>query len=89
MMYIDAVCNGIDDIPTVSKEAREEAQKIYEKEGLDGLTAKLKELDPVWYEKVDLKNHERWKQIQDSLKRERGFWNFLLSWTKGLTLSIH
>lgn len=59
MMYIDAVCNGIDDIPTVSKEAREEAQKIYEKEGLDGLTAKLKELDPVWYEKVDLKNHRR------------------------------
>ena len=59
MMYIDAVCNGIDDIPTVSKEAREEAQKIYETEGLEGLTAKLKELDPVWYEKVDLKNHRR------------------------------
>lgn len=59
MMYIDAVCNGIDDIPTVSKEAREAAQKIYEEEGLDGLTAQLKELDPVWYEKVDLKNHRR------------------------------
>ena len=59
MMYIDAVCNGIDDIPTVSKEARGEAQKIYEAEGLEGLTAKLNELDPVWYEKVDLKNHRR------------------------------
>ena len=59
MMYIDAVCNGIDDIPTVSKEAREKAQEIYEKEGLDGLTAQLKDLDPVWYEKVDLKNHRR------------------------------
>ena len=59
MLYIDSVCNGIDDIPTVSKEAREAAQKIYKEEGLDGLTAKLKELDPVWYEKVDLKNHRR------------------------------
>ena len=59
MMYIDAVCNGIDDIPTVSAEARAEAQKIYDEEGLEGLTAKLKELDPVWYEKVDLKNYRR------------------------------
>ena len=59
MMYIDAVCNGIDDIPTVSAETRAEAQKIYEEQGLEGITAKLKELDPVWYEKVDLKNHRR------------------------------
>ncbi len=59
MMYIDAVCNGIDDIPTVSKEAREEAQKIYENEGLEGLTDKLKELDPIHYDKVDLKNYRR------------------------------
>ena len=59
MMYIDAVCNGIDDIPTVSKEAREAAQKIYDEQGLEGLTATLKELDPVWYNKVDLKNYRR------------------------------
>ena len=38
---------------------RAEAQKIYEEQGLEGLTAKLKELDPVWYEKVDLKNYRR------------------------------
>ena len=59
MMYIDAVCKGIDDIPTVDKETREIMISRYEQEGLDTLCAELKLLDPEYYNIVDLKNHKR------------------------------
>ena len=59
MMYIDAVCKGIDDIPTVDKETREIMINRYEQEGLDTLCAELKLLDPEYYNIVDLKNHKR------------------------------
>jgi len=59
MMYIDAVCNGMDDIPRVSTEIREEVMNLYKEKGLDYLTSMLKLLDPVWYNKVDLKNPKR------------------------------
>lgn len=59
MMYIDAVCKGIDDIPTVDKETREIMMSRYEEEGLDKLCAELKLLDPEYYNIVDLKNPKR------------------------------
>lgn len=59
MMYIDALCNGIDDIPTVDKETREFIIHKYEDEGLDKLVAELKLLDPEYYASVDLKNPKR------------------------------
>lgn len=59
MMYIDAVCNGMDDVPRVNDETRQAVIEMYEKHGLDYITSMLKVLDPVWYEKVDLKNHKR------------------------------
>lgn len=59
MMYIDAVCNGMDDVPRVNEETRQAVIEMYEKHGLDYITSMLKVLDPVWYEKVDLKNHKR------------------------------
>ncbi|MCD7901864.1 MAG: tRNA (adenosine(37)-N6)-dimethylallyltransferase MiaA [Bacteroides sp.] len=59
MMYIDAVCKGIDDIPTVDMETRELLLQRYENEGLDRLCAELKLLDPEYYSIVDLKNHKR------------------------------
>lgn len=59
MLYIDAICKGIDDMPTVDLDTRRFMQKKYEKEGLDGLTRELKLLDPDYYFKVDLKNHKR------------------------------
>ena len=58
-MYIDAVCKGIDDIPTIDSQLREELKQRYEKEGLDSIRAELKILDPVFYDQVDLKNHKR------------------------------
>lgn len=59
MMYVDAVCKGIDDIPTVDKDTRELMIHRYETEGLDQLCAELRVLDPEYYRIVDLKNPKR------------------------------
>ena len=59
MMYVDAICKGIDDIPTVDKETRELMMRRYEEEGLEQLCAQLKLLDPEYYQIVDLKNPKR------------------------------
>lgn len=59
MMYIDAVCNGIDDIPTVDSEVREQLKKRLQTEGLEPLRNELRLLDPEYYKIVDLKNPKR------------------------------
>lgn len=59
MMYIDALCKGIDDIPTVDAETRTLMLERYEAEGLEALCAELKLLDPEYYRIVDLKNPKR------------------------------
>lgn len=59
MMYIDAICKGIDDIPTVDSETRRMMMEKYENEGLERLCSKLKLLDPEYYSIVDLKNPKR------------------------------
>ncbi|MBP6065604.1 tRNA (adenosine(37)-N6)-dimethylallyltransferase MiaA [Bacteroides sp.] len=59
MMYIDAICKGIDDIPSIDAETRETMMKRYEDEGLERLCAELRLLDPEYYKIVDLKNHKR------------------------------
>ena len=59
MMYIDAVCNGIDDIPTVRDDIREEMKRRYAEEGLEALCEDLRRLDPEHYDIVDRQNHRR------------------------------
>ncbi len=59
MMYIDAVCKGIDEIPTIDEKLRKEVYELYESEGLDAIRARLKILDPDFYNEVDLKNPKR------------------------------
>ena len=59
MMYIDAICKGIDDIPTVDNDTRQMMMYKYEKDGLERLCAELKLLDPEYYSIVDLKNPKR------------------------------
>ncbi len=59
MMYIDAVCQGIDDIPTVDEATRRLMKRKLETEGLDALVAELKVLDPEHYKIVDLHNTRR------------------------------
>ena len=59
MMYIDAVCNGIDDIPTIREDIRQGMKKRLEQEGLESLTEELKTLDPEYWEIVDRQNPRR------------------------------
>ena len=58
-MYIDAVCNSIDEIPDIDPAVRAKFISLYRKEGVEGLRTALKLLDPVHYTKVDLKNPKR------------------------------
>lgn len=59
MMYIDAVCNGIDDIPTVDDQTRTWMKRRLAEEGLPALVQELKELDPEHYAVVDKQNPRR------------------------------
>lgn len=59
MMYVDAVCKGIDQIPTITPETREMMQEKYRRQGLEELCKELKLLDPAYYQIADLKNHKR------------------------------
>lgn len=59
MLYIDAVCKGIDNIPTISKEIRNYVMNKYNKEGLESIRQQLKGLDPDYFQIVDQNNHKR------------------------------
>jgi len=59
MMYIDAVCDGIDDIPTIDDETRALMKRRLAEEGLEQLCEDLKRLDPEYYEIVDRQNPRR------------------------------
>lgn len=59
MMYIDAVCNGIDDIPSVDAQTREYWTNQYEEKGLEFIQNELKRLDASHYNEVDLNNAKR------------------------------
>ena len=59
MMYIDAVCNGIDDIPTVDEETRALLKRRLAEEGLPALVEQLRQLDPEHYAIVDRQNPRR------------------------------
>ena len=58
-MYIDAVCKGIDDIPTIMPEIREWMMTRLTQEGLPALVEELRELDPEHYQIVDKNNPRR------------------------------
>ena len=59
MMYIDAVCDGIDDIPTIDEETRRLMKQRLADEGLEALCEELRRLDPEYYEIVDRQNPRR------------------------------
>ena len=59
MMYIDAVCDGIDDIPTIDDETRRLMKQRLADEGLEALCEELRRLDPEYYEIVDRQNPRR------------------------------
>ncbi|MDL2257002.1 tRNA (adenosine(37)-N6)-dimethylallyltransferase MiaA [Bacteroidales bacterium OttesenSCG-928-I14] len=59
MMYLDAVCKGIDEIPTIDEELRNELKTLYDNQGIEPIKEQLRVLDPVFYRQVDLDNHKR------------------------------
>ena len=58
-MYVQALCQGIDEMPEIPLEVREQLNKRLEKEGLESLLEDLKKLDPHYYEVVDRHNPQR------------------------------
>jgi len=87
MLYIDTLCNGIDDIPTVDPELRQQLTNRLETEGIDQLRNELRLLDPVYCNEADLKNTKRvlhalevclmtgkpYSSLRTKTKRERPF----------------
>lgn len=59
MLYIDAVCKGIDSMPDADPEIRNSLKNRFEIEGIESLRLQLKKLDPEYYNQVDLKNPAR------------------------------
>ena len=59
MLYIDAVCRGIDDIPTIDEELRWSVRRIYDEQGIEEVRRRLRLLDPQHYAEVDLRNVKR------------------------------
>lgn len=58
-LYIKAVCEGLDEMPPVNGELRTQLTDTWARDGLPALVARLKDLDPVYYAKVDLANPQR------------------------------
>ncbi len=59
MLYIDAVCNGLDDIPKVDEALRSQVRKDYEQKGLEWLQSEVQRLDPAYWAAVDRQNPQR------------------------------
>lgn len=59
MLYIDAVCNGLDDIPKVDEALRIQVRKDYEQKGLEWLQSEVQRLDPAYWAVVDRQNPQR------------------------------
>lgn len=59
MMYVDAVCKGIDDLPTISAQVRHDAYALLEIGGIEAVRSRLRELDPVYESQADPSNHKR------------------------------
>lgn len=58
-MYVDAVCKGFDKLPDIKPAIREKLNAQLASEGLDALTKQLAQLDPAYYQQVDLANKQR------------------------------
>lgn len=61
-LYIDAICNGIDEIPDIDPDLRKKIDAQFQEEGIEGLRLTLQHLDPEYYDVVDLQNPARLKR---------------------------
>jgi tRNA dimethylallyltransferase len=58
-LYIKAICEGFDDIPSAEPEIRDKLNHEFSKNGIIHLQEKLKQADPVYYAQVDINNPQR------------------------------
>jgi tRNA dimethylallyltransferase len=58
-LYVDAVCKGFDNLPEADLETRNKINNLLKLKGIEGLQELLKELDPVYYNQVDINNPQR------------------------------
>jgi tRNA dimethylallyltransferase len=85
-MYIDAVCKGIDDIPTVTPDIRRKIRIEYQTEGLEAIRDRLQQVDPVYYSKADLNNPQRiMKALEIAKMTGRPYSSFLTGKAKKRT----
>jgi tRNA dimethylallyltransferase len=88
-LYVDAVCYGIDDLPTVDTDLRKQLMEQYHNEGIDFLRRQLKILDPEHYLKVDLHNPNRMlKAIEISLMTGKPYSSLLTATRKKRDFNI-
>lgn len=82
-LYIDAVCRGIDELPSADPVLRKQLHQRLQKEGLGPLTEELKRLDPNSYQRIDLHNHMRvLKALEVSIQTGLPYSSFLSSTPK-------
>jgi tRNA dimethylallyltransferase len=88
-MYINAVCDGIDDLPTIDQTLRDDLIKKHDEEGIESIRLQLKMLDPVSYSKIDLKNPKRMlKALEVSLQTGKPYSTFLTDTKKNRDFNI-
>ena len=88
-LYIDAVCRGIDELPSADPVLRKQLHQRFRNEGLGPLTEELKRLDPRSYERIDLKNHMRvLKALEVSIQTGSPYSSFLSATAKPRPFSI-
>lgn len=88
-LYIDAVCNGIDDIPDPDQNIRDEVIALFQNEGIEALRNRLKILDPVYYDQVDLANYKRlMRAIEVSIQMGQPYSWFLTNSSKKRDFNI-
>lgn len=58
-LFINAICNGFDELPVASEETRNKLNQLLSEKGIEYLQEKLKNVDPVYYSEVDIKNPQR------------------------------
>ncbi|MEP0265562.1 tRNA (adenosine(37)-N6)-dimethylallyltransferase MiaA [Dokdonia sp.] len=77
-MYVDAVINGLDYFPEIQPGIREQLTTLYKEQGIEALQTLLKEKDPVYYNRVDIQNHQRVSRaLEVSLSVDAPFSSFL------------
>ena len=89
-LYIDIVCNGIDDLPTIDRELRNKWLQLYNENGIGFLQQKVADIDPEYYARVDRNNPKRLlKAIEVFESTGKPYSSLLTSKVKSRPFLIH